>query len=464
METNDSGFTILLVDDEEQILFSTRVLLRSAGFTSVLTASDSRQVLPLLGRQPVSLILLDLAMPHLGGYELLRLLQERYSQVPVIIVTAANELEMAVECMKAGAYDYFVKPVEKSRMISGVKRAMEMRAMSTELSSLKRHLLTNELEQEAVFSGIVTCSDAMRGIFHYLEAVAPSDQPVLIAGETGVGKEMFAQALHRASGRTGQFVAVNVAGLDDQMLADTLFGHRKGAFTGADQKRDGLIQQADGGTLFLDEIGDLSESSQIKLLRLLQEQEYFPLGADTPLRSNARIAAATNRPLSQMMADGTFRHDLFYRLNTHRIQVPPLRERQEDIPLLVDHFLAAAARSLGKKKPTPPAELFRYLGNYGFPGNVRELQAMVFDAVARHRHGVLSLDAFKAAMASILFAAPATEPAAPTTSSRLPTLKEAEESLIAEALRLAGGNQGLAASYLGITRQALNKRLNRRPG
>ncbi|WP_298436480.1 sigma-54 dependent transcriptional regulator [Geobacter sp.] len=466
MDAQTSPFTILLVDDEEEILFSMRTLFRSTGYPDVITESDSRRVMPLLERQEVSLILLDLSMPFVSGFDLLRQIAPLFPHVPIIIVTAANELEMAVECMKGGAFDYFVKPVERSRLLASVQRARELNGLRREVSTLSRHLVSGRLDHEEAFAPMVTCSEAMGGIFRYLEAVAATDQPVLVTGETGTGKELAARAVHDASGRTGEFVAVNAAGLDDLVFSDTLFGHRRGAYTGADQKREGLIARAAEGTLFLDEIGDLAESSQVKLLRLLQEHEYYPLGSDTPCKSAARIVVATNRNLQEMMAAGTFRRDLYYRLSAHRVTLPPLRERREDIPLLVDHFLEQSAAAMGKKKPTPPPELYRYLSAYPFPGNVRELQALVADAVARHQHGVLALESFREAMGSSHCADLAELPrqiaGVVGAPDRLPTLKEAEQALIAEALRLAGGNQGLAASYLGITRQALNKRLSRR--
>jgi DNA-binding NtrC family response regulator len=463
-----ASFPILLVDDEEEILFTTAVMLRSCGFTSVTTESDSRRVMDILARQEVALIILDLYMPHLPGYDLLREIAANHPQIPVIVVTAANEVEMAVQCMKSGAFDYFVKPVEEARLLASVRRVIEMRALRGEVDSLREYILSGQLEHEDAFAPILTRSPRMRAVFQYLEAVAVSPQPVLICGETGVGKELVARAIHRVSGRKGQFVAVNIAGLDDVVLSDTLFGHRRGAFTGADRDREGLLAQAAGGTLFLDEIGDLGAASQVKLLRLLQEQEYYPLGADTPRASRARIIAATNRDLPHLIEENAFRRDLYYRLRAHAVQIPPLRERKEDIPLLVDHFLAGAADVLGKRKPTPPDELYGYLATYDFPGNVRELQAMAYDAVARHGGKMLSIDSFLEAMGSGRSGRSSCAlqelTAGIGAGDRIPTLREAEEALIAQALARAGGNQGIAASYLGISRQALNKRLSRRCG
>jgi len=459
-------FTVLLVDDEQDVLFSYSVMFRGAGFGNVLTESDSRAVLPLMEARRVDLAVLDLQMPHLGGYELLTRLRERYPQVPVIIVTAANEVEMAVACMKAGAMDYFVKPVEKSRLIASARRCREAHDLRAQLDLLRDRFLEGELRNQGAFAGIITRSDRMRRIFQYLDAVALSPQPVLIAGETGTGKELVARAVHTASGRKGAFVAVNVAGLDDQMFADTLFGHLKGSYTGADQKREGLIAQAAGGTLFLDEIGDLEAASQVKLLRLLQEGEYFPLGSDIPRRSDARIVAASHCDLNRLQQEGSFRSDLYYRLCAHQVRLPALSERREDIPLLLTHLLAEAARSMKKEAPTPPPELARYLESYPFPGNIRELRAMAYDAVALHSRGVLSMESFIRAIGSTPVAAPDVAARQEENTLRfpdgsIPTLKDAEAALIAQALSLSGGNQGVAARYLGITRQGLNKKLNR---
>jgi DNA-binding NtrC family response regulator len=368
--------------------------------------------------------------------------------------------------MKAGALDYIVKPVDQTRFITTIKRALEFWELRRENVLLTENFLDKTLKHPETFSEIITNNEKMCSIFKYVESIAVNSQPVLITGETGVGKELIAQAIHRLSGRKGDLVAVNVAGLDDTTFSDTLFGHKRGAFTGADRMRAGLIEQAATGTLFLDEIGDLPLTSQVKLLRLLQEREYYPLGADVPKSTNARILVATNRDLLALQESGTFRTDLYYRLMLHHIHVPPLRERRDDIPLLVEFFLQQSADELGKPKPTPPPELFTLLSVYDFPGNIRELQAMIFDAVSRHESGKLSLSSFK----EIIQHHPSLEPTEPpaTTSTiealyvsleRLPTLKEAEEFLIQEALNRSEGNQTLAAMLLGITRQTLHNRL-----
>ena len=350
-----------------------------------------------------------------------------------------------------------------------VRDISERKQMEEQITSLKKHLLTGELENEAAFSLIITKNKKMRALFQYIEAVSKSHNPVFITGETGVGKELISRSVHHASGLKGDYVAVNIAGLDDTVFSDTLFGHKKGAYTGADKEREGLIVRADGGTLLLDEIGDLSESSQVKLLRLLEEKVYYPLGSDTPEKSNARIIACSNRDIEQQITDGKFRSDLYYRLCTHHICIPPLRERLEDIPLLLDHFLEDASDSLKKKKPSVTPELVILLSNYYFPGNVRELKAMVHDAVAQHESGRLSLDSFKGFIKqkSLLSQKSLSMPVHDAESmvdifGHFPTLKESEAHLISEALKRSSDNQGIAASLLGITRQALNQRLKKK--
>lgn len=458
---------VVIVDDETHILDTFSLILRSSGIDNVKTFDDSSSVLPFLGRQRVSAVVLDLLMPHTPGIELLCRIKQEFPNVPVIIMTALNDLDTAVECMKKGAFDYLVKPVEKIRFVELVRKALEINELRDEVHALKRYLLSGVLSNKDAFSLIFTQSRKLFAVCQYVEAIAKSQQPVLINGETGVGKELIARAIHDLSGRKGKFVAVNAAGLDDMMFSDTLFGHDKGAYTGAENRRDGLIAQAGGGTLFLDEIGDVSEASQIKILRLLEEGVYYPLGSDLDKHSDARIVACTNRNLYEMMASGTFRKDLYYRLHAHHVEIPPLRERLEDIPLLVNKFLEDAAVSMNKKKPTVPPELYTLLSTYHFPGNVRELKAMVYDAAAQHKGGVLSMESFKKAISSgkraLGEAGPAAVEKGPValsyTFSRFPTFRETEEYLIGEAMKLSKGNQTIAASLLGITRQALYKRL-----
>lgn len=331
--------------------------------------------------------------------------------------------------------------------------------------------LPNNRENRGAFAGIITADPQMTGIFRYVESIAGTAQPVLITGETGVGKELIARSIHALSGRKGRFVAVNVAGVEDQVFNDTLFGHVRGAFTDADSPRRGLIEAAAGGTLFLDEIGDLSFTSQAKLLRLLQEAEYYPLGSDRIKRSDARIEAATNRDLWQLQRDGKFRRDLNFRIRTHHVHVPPLRERSGDIPLLLDHFLERAAAELGRVKPSCPAALVRDLEGYAFPGNVRELGTMVYDALCRNPADTLAPGTFRDRVhrRAATPSAPPSEAAAPQAGDapqavfpgQLPTLKEVTELLVREAMRRTDGNQTAAARLLGVSQPALSKRLKK---
>lgn len=461
---------VVLVDDEEQFLLSAEFTLNANGINNTLTLSDSRELLPTLEKKPVSVILLDMTMPYIKGWELLPQITERFPEVPVIILTAINEVELAVDSMKNGAMDYILKPVDDTRLIATIRKAVEINEIRAENRRLKSYFLSDKLENPEAFDEIITCDPRMRKIFQYVEAVAPSPLPILISGETGVGKELIARAIHYNSNRRGEFVPVNVAGVDDHLFSDTLFGHKKGAFTGADRDRKGMIEQATNGTLFLDEIGDLGFESQVKLLRLLQEGKYYPIGSDVPKTANVRIVLATNADLYNLQKEGKFRKDLYYRIQAHHIVLPPLRNRPEDIALLLEHFLEKAAKALSKKKPTPPKELVTLLTNYGFPGNVRELEGMVFDAVSRHRSGILSMEAFKEKVVPQLGEEPMLhQPDVDTDSNNglmmsgdhFPTLKEMENMLIDKALERADGNQTIAAQLLGLSRRALNNRLSR---
>ena len=435
--------TVLLVDDESLLLTSSRMMLESGGFTDVVTLEDARDVMPLLSKREVGLIVMDLAMPHISGSELLDQISQDFPQIPVIMMTASAQVEVAVECMQHGAYDYMVKPVSRDRLISAVHRALEYRTLQYEMISLKNRLLDTTVYNEEAFKNIITGSENMHSIFRYMEAISNSQQPILITGETGVGKELIAEAMHQLGNRGGRFVAENVAGLDDNMFTDTLFGHKRGAFTGADTERKGLATEAENGTLFLDEIGDLNLNCQIKLLRFLQDRSFYQLGSNKKINANARVIVATNCDVKQMVKDGTFRKDLYYRLQTHHIHIPALRERRDDIKPLVNHLVEKHARLMEKPTPKLPPQIYELLNSYDFPGNVRELEAMLIDSVARHSHGVLSLMSLKQAIGL------AYEMTDNNHSSigkifpdRIPTLKEAESLLIEEALQRADGNQG----------------------
>ncbi|QLA18977.1 sigma-54-dependent transcriptional regulator [Desulfolutivibrio sulfoxidireducens] len=468
---------ILVVDDERSALDGFEIALATAGYTNIVAMEDSRNVLPFLDENKAELILLDLIMPHISGGELLVAIRRRAPETPVIIVSAVNEIDSVVECMRNGATDYILKPVEVEQFKSRVRKCLEFTELERENARLRASLLQESLRHPDAFDEIVTRSPRMCAIFRYCEAVAKSRKPILITGETGTGKELIARAIHHLSNRKGNFVAVNIAAFDDAMFADTLFGHVRGAFTGADAARPGLVEKAAGGTLFLDEIGDLPLISQVKLLRLLQEQEYFPVGSDSMKKSDVRILASTLKDLNILKAEHLFREDLYYRLITHTLCLPPLRERPEDIKPLLDHFLSVESRELSMKVPTYHPELVTLLRTYAFPGNIRELRAMTANALTGHTSRMLSSESFKAYIAAATDAPVPTpetvEGADPFASLRfdpdnMPRLKEATNRvaamLIEQAMEMSGGNQTVASRILGISQQALSLKLKKRSG
>jgi DNA-binding NtrC family response regulator len=457
-EKKGSPLCIVVADDEPGVLKAVCATLELGGFGPTLPCADSRDLMALLSRNDPDVLLLDLNMPHMDGYRLLPSIREEHPDLPVIVVTAVEDVAKAVDCMRLGTLDYLVKPVDRQKLLDSVGQAITIRMLRREGTSPMRHPASESLKDQDAFKGILYCSARMHKLLRYAESVAHSPHTVLITGETGVGKELIAQGVHRASGRRGELVCVNVAGYDDNMLADSLFGHGKGAFTGAEHARAGLLENAAGGTLLLDEIGDLSIGSQVKLLRLMEGGEYYPLGVDSPRRSTARLLVATNRDLPGEIVKGTFRKDLYYRLCTHQLQVPPLRERPEDIKLLLEHFVQGAALENGKDPPVIPADLLLTLRSYAFPGNVRELRAMVFDAVRRHRSGPLTSHLFRAAIQQA-GAGSFSQEQLFEACDRLPSLREATHALISEALKRSQGNQAAAARMLGISPQALNQRL-----
>ncbi len=471
---------ILLVDDEIDWLESFSFTLEyHAGINNIIQCSDSSSVLGILKKCQVSMVILDMTMPPPSGDKLLPLIGANYPDVPVVVLSGLNQLDTAVKCMQLGASDYYTKTTEISHLLAGVKRILKQQDLQREMQILKNGILSVQLQHPQAFEHIVTCNQNMHAIFKYIEAIAVSNEPILITGESGTGKELIAKAIHQLNNSDGPFVALNVAGLDDSAFSDTLFGHVRGAFTGADSAREGMLARASGGVLLLDEIGDLPQQAQIKLLRLLQEREYFPLGSDTPRMVDARIVCSTNCDLRQMQGEdgadkymgagagaGTFRKDLYYRLSSHHIAVPPLRERSNDIALLVEYFIREAAEQMGKKVPTYPAQLPVLLQNYLFPGNIRELRAMVYDAVSQHHQGIMALGVFANAVglsgkknsASLVLEA-TSEVAAMAFPEKLPTLDQLAKQLIHEAMERAQGNQSLAARMLGISQPALSRRL-----
>jgi DNA-binding NtrC family response regulator len=461
-----SSYPVLLVDDEVQFLQSAAITLRLAGFDVTATA-NSREVASLVTDRDFGAVMLDILMPGLSGTDLLPLIKRSSPRTQVIMMTAVTDVETAVTCMRDGAFDYLIKPVEKDRLVTTVRRALDMVELHNENIRLRDHLLLNQIERPELFEPIVTRDRGMIAIFQYIEAIAQTRMPVLVQGETGTGKELIAAAIHRASGRKGDFVSVNASGLNDTLFCDTLFGHERGAFTGAEGKREGLVAKANGGTLFLDEIGDLALDSQVKLLRLIEERTYYPAGSDTQRTTDARFVVATNRDLAALQEKNCFRSDLYYRLEAHKVTLPPLRMRQEDLPLLVDSFVEEAAKQLQKEPPEVPETLYAMLKQHPFPGNVRELRNMIIDAVSVGNGQCLDTAYFSTRLQQNQ-TSHAEEKLSGAFSKEnlsswpsLPSLKEAEQMLIEEGLRRSNGNQTMAASILGMTRSALNKRLTR---
>ncbi len=457
------SFSILIVDDEQAWLRSMRIsLARLADINNIMTCQDSREVLGILDKHDVGIVLLDLTMPYLPGEKVLQTISEQYPEVVVIVVSGMNQVENAVKCIKQGAFDYLVKTSEEERIITIVLHAILMIEMRRENREISQRFFSDELLTPAAFAGIITSSQAMHSVFRYLEAVAKSSQPLLITGESGVGKGLIARAVHLLSGCPGELVSVNVGGLDDAMFSDTLFGHVKGAFTGADHARSGMVEKAAQGTLFLDEIGDLNSVSQVKLLRLLQEGDYYPLGSDLPKRLRSRVIASTHQNLEKKLAQGLFRKDLYYRLKSHYVHIPALKDRKEDIFVLFDHFIDEACRDLARPKPRISRKILPILDGYHFPGNVRELRSMIFDAVVRCTGDTLTPDYFHLPGKAVL--APESQDMFSAgdlfdSIDELPTIQETVRLLIHTAMNRAKGNQSVAARLLGISQPALSKRI-----
>ena len=456
---------ILLVDDEPALLRASARALTFDGIGPLLECTDGHSALRHLAARPVGAMVIDLSMPGMNGQELLGHVRADFPDVPVIVMTGSSDLRVAVECMQQGAIDYLVKPVPDARLCSAVRRALAQRLQHEELRSLRESLLRPSAGIRQRFPEIITQHQGMMKILQYLEAIAHSPATVLVTGETGTGKELVAQAIHRLSGRPGQLVTVNIGALDDATFSDSLFGHVRGAIAGSTGTRAGLVQAAAEGTLFLDEIGELELHSQAKLMRLLEDGSFLQLGSDTPRRSHARIVVATHRDIEQEVAAGRIRKDLLFRLRTHAVQLPPLRDRLSDLPMLVPHFLARAAAELEKPVPTEPQELYQLLRSYHFPGNLRELRDMCRDAVAQHQGRVLSMRSFREHIAHARKEVHAPMPAAAAGADSddswlpypLPTMDELEEAAVREAMRRAEGNQGVAAASLGMARTTFNR-------
>ncbi|MBY5920524.1 sigma-54-dependent transcriptional regulator [Ferrimonas balearica] len=449
--------SILIVDDEASWLRSmTMTLNRLVPDAMLETCLDSRKVMDRLGQSPFSLVLLDLTMPYVSGEMLLEQIRRHHPQIRVIIVTGVNEVDTAVRCMRKGAYDFFVKTGEVAAMAASVKRALEIANLEQAYLNLSSRFLDKLLKTPQAFSEILTCSESMLDIFRYIEALSVSRQPMAICGESGTGKCLIAKAIHQTSCPNEPFVSINLASLDPATIDDTLFGHIKGAFAGADSHRAGLVRSAGNGVLFLDGIDELAPEIQSKLVTLVQTGEYFPLGSDRSLQSQCRILCAATQPMTALFEQGRLKEDLYYRLRAHQIQVPALRDRPADLPLLLSHYVHQACEELGKTPLQIDEAVFPLLKAYPFPGNVRELAALAYDAVSRSTGSTLCLDPFSQLVSA---AVPSTIPDHLVFPAELPTLAQVSDMLIEEAMSRTAGNQSAAAALLGLSQPALSRRL-----
>ncbi|MGL1888901.1 MAG: sigma-54 dependent transcriptional regulator [Reichenbachiella sp.] len=436
---------VLLIDDEDSILDISVEMLKSAGFKSVHTLNRSDDAIPFLENNDIDIVTIDLNMPDISGEDLLVKIALNFPHISVIIMSGVVDLDTVISCMKHGAKDYITKPVTFERLTTTILNASKEIRLRKENKRIQSKLLEGSVEHEEAFESLVTQSQYMQSIFAYAEAVATSELPVMITGETGTGKELMAKAIHDIRHKDERFVCCNVAGIDDVAFSDTLFGHLKGSFTGADSDRVGLIEKAQGGTLFLDEIGDLAKESQVKLLRLLQEGEYYPLGSDEPKKSDAWVVVATNCELGN---DSNFRKDLYFRLNAHRIELPPLRDRPEDIPLLVKHFVTKYSdKTTEEEIEGLVIEIEEALAHKSLEGNIRELQGFVADMVLTG--GALKMPTREVGLnnselekVSLSF-------------DRFPKMNEMKNQLIAMALEKSGGNKAEAAKLLGVSSQTV---------
>jgi DNA-binding NtrC family response regulator len=459
MKTENHG--LLIIDDERPVLMTLEALLKRHGY-HVDTAATASQGLKLLKSNSPSLVLLDLQLPDAHGLEMLDRIKAELPEVQVIILTAHDSLHNAIESIKRGAFHFISKPYAAEELLSLVEKALEKRFLLREAQSLRKK--TEQLEKRLEIAEArptpIFQSKPMQEIEELIEAMAPSDANVLIVGESGVGKEVIANTIHARSRRAGQpMVKLNCAAFPQTLIEGELFGYVKGAFTGAAHDFPGMIAAADGGTLFLDEISDMPADLQTRFLRVLQEREYRPLGSTETMKADFRAIASTNRPVPEALAENRLRSDLYYRLNTFQIEVPPLRKRKEDIPPLIAQFVKEFAQRLTKPEPDVSPDAFQKLLDYSWPGNVRELQNAIEYAVVLARQGVISVKELPAEIQL----PPALQQ---TEIGGLPrkgvqTLDDLERNAILQALAECRGNKKKAAELLGIQRPTLYNKLKR---
>ena len=438
---------ILVADDEKNIREGLREALALDGY-EVVTAADGQEALEEVTRGEVDLLITDLKMPRLSGEELLKSVTAQLPTMPVIILTGHGTIESAVQAMHDGAYDFLTKPVNLDRLSLLVKRALTSREMA-----VQNRAMQEELERRSGFASIIGRSAEMKQVFEMVRQVAPSRSSVLITGESGSGKEMIAEALHYNSPRKDKpFIKLHCAALTESLLESELFGHEKGAFTGAIARKRGRFELAHLGTLFLDEIGEINQNVQIKLLRVLEEKKFERVGGEETIEVDVRLMAATNRDLKEAISRGAFREDLYYRLNVVNIHIPPLRERKEDIPLLVAAFLREFIQENGKQIEGIDAKARLALHNYSWPGNVRQLRNSVESAVVLSKGTTITLDDLP----------PNIRGDSGTDSLRLhvgASLADVEKEVIRSTLAREGGNKSRTAEILGIGRKTLHRKI-----
>jgi DNA-binding NtrC family response regulator len=446
---------ILVVDDEEEVRFMLREALAKRGFEPVL-APDAETALELLRAGGLDLVLLDIMLPGMDGIQAIPKIQEIDPQVPILMMTAHGSRDIAVRAIQAGAYDFFDKPFKIDELTIVVRRALEKRSLAREVSTL-----AERLDARLGFDNIIGQSGAMRDVLALVAKVVATDVTVLIRGESGTGKGLIAQAIHHNSPRRDRpFVKLNCVAIPETLLESELFGYEKGAFTGALGRRLGRFEQANTGTIFLDEIGDMTPATQAKILRVLQDREFERLGGGQSIKTDVRILAATNKNLSKAVEDGSFREDLYYRLNVFAIHLPPLRDRKDDIPPLAGHFVAQFSGELGKRVTGFSAEAMRTFLTYDWPGNVRELENCVRRAIVLADSDLIGTECLESHLVTYQPRIPE-EPAIEPGRSLDDTLESIERKLILSALRRTGGVQSRAAKVLGITERSLWHRIKK---
>ncbi len=441
--------SILIIDDEPEYCSILTTLLQQEGYNNIQSVNNPLQVMDILDAEEKDVIILDVYMPEMNGLVLLEKIRETHPLIPIIMVTAVDDIEIALNAIKLGAYEYIIKPPNADRLFLTIKRALDKRLLELERQSL-RNISTGIIPRNKFFNDIITQSPAMHKVFELVQIFAPTNETILVIGETGTGKDLIAKKIHEFSPRADKpFVVVNLASISSSLFESELFGHEKGSFTGATTEKIGYFEAANGGTIFLDEIGELPKELQGKLLRTIQYGEIYRIGNPKPIKLDLRIVAATNRNLTEAVNNKEFRADLYYRLNRGYIHLPPLRERKEDIIPLADYFLKIGNRTYKKYVSGFSDKVIQELQSYSFPGNVRELENVILNAVAKtpDDQPVDEID-INSEISN-----------ASNISANLITIDEAVQQHIKSVLDYTNGNVQKAAAILGVSERTLQRRL-----